>query len=276
MSPFKEKTAIVTGGGSGIGRAVCHLLGEKGAIVVVADINVSAAEATAAFINKAGGAAIARKLDVSREEDVLRLVEETRSEHGKLDYMFNNAGITITGEFQNIQTEHWNRIFAIDFYGVLNGTRAAYAVMLEQGFGHIINTSSTAGLVPNPLQIPYSSAKFAVIGLSASLRHEAAPKGVKISVVCPGLIDTAIWDTTKVTKAKKEIPARLEEILAGGTPFRPIDPEKSAHYILRGVERNKTYIVFPFHARLLWWLHRLYPPLLNFLLGRNVSVYTKD
>jgi len=265
-----DKVAIVTGGASGIGRALCEELARAGTTVIVADINIEGAEKVAAAVAAAGGRARAAKLDVSQRADVRQLVDETTRQHGRLDYMFNNAGIALAGEVRHTPPESWQRMLEVDLWGVIHGTTAAYDVMVGQGFGHIVNTASIAGLIPGPAQTPYCTAKHAVVGLSMSLRGEAAGLGVRVSVVCPGFVRTDIWDAMTVLKADGEDAGAITlEAMTKELPIRMMDPGRAARTILRGLRRNRGIIVFPFHARLLWWLYRLHPSLVK-PLGRQM------
>ncbi|MCP4428094.1 MAG: SDR family oxidoreductase, partial [Chloroflexi bacterium] len=162
MNHFKDKVAIVTGGASGIGRAVCRALGHReAAAVIVADINAEGARQTAASITAAGGHAYAAGLDVSQAEAVQNLVDETVSTHGRLDYMFNNAGIGIIGDTRDMELEQWQRLLDVNLWGVIYGTTSAYQVMVKQGFGHIVNTASAGGLFPLPFGTAYATSKYA-------------------------------------------------------------------------------------------------------------------
>jgi NAD(P)-dependent dehydrogenase (short-subunit alcohol dehydrogenase family) len=249
MNKFKDKIAIVTGAASGIGRALCEELSRAGAILIMADIHTDGLRQLALNMVEKGGRAHAAYLDVSHPEEVQFLIDKVISEHGRLDYMFNNAGIAIAGEVRDLSLDHWRRIIDVNLWGVIYGASAAYSVMIKQGFGHIINTASLAGLVGFPTMIPYVTTKFAVVGLSTSLRTEAEAFGVKVSVVCPGFIKTGIFDSATYVQA------RQEDIL-DRVPFKLMNANEAARIILRGVERNKAIIVFPFYGRLLWWLHR--------------------
>jgi NAD(P)-dependent dehydrogenase (short-subunit alcohol dehydrogenase family) len=266
MDPFQNKIAIVTGGASGIGCALCEGLAGRGALVIVADVNRAGGKGVAAAINAGGGRAQAVRLDVSIAADVCALIEATASQHGRLDYVFNNAGVGISGEMRDLTPEHWRRVLDVNLLGVLYGTRAAYTVMVRQGGGHIVNTASVMGLIGFPTGIPYATTKSAIVSLSTSLREEAAGLGVKVSVVCPGFIQTPIWERSEILKADRQ---QMLAVL----PFKLMDVTRAAHAILRGVARNRAIIVFPFHARLLWWLYRLSPTLLSPLARRTVHAF---
>jgi NAD(P)-dependent dehydrogenase (short-subunit alcohol dehydrogenase family) len=251
MRSFRDTRAIVTGGASGIGQALCEDLGERGAVVVVADIDVDRAERVAAGIRSRGGSARSKALDVRDAAAFQKLVDDTAAEHGRLDYLFNNAGIAVAGEERDVSLEDWTRVLDVDLHGVVHGVRAAYALMVRQGSGHIVNTASLAGLVPAPGEISYTTAKYGVVGLSHALRAEGARLGVKVSVVCPGFIDTPILVTSPVRGADE---AKLRALIP-----RAMSPARCARIILRGVAKNRSTIVVTGHARALWWLARASP-----------------
>lgn len=149
---FAGKTAIVTGAASGIGRALASALATRRANVVLADLDGEGVARVAHELVTTGGRAEAVTLDVRNEDAVRALVERTATAPGRLDLMFNNAGIGVGGDERDINTEQWRRVVDVDLWGVIHGTRAAYAVMVRQGGGHIINTASLAGLVAAPMQ----------------------------------------------------------------------------------------------------------------------------
>nr|BFE29216.1 hypothetical protein GCM10010200_014670 [Actinomadura rugatobispora] len=185
--------AIVTGGASGIGRAIATSLVARGDTVVVTDIDEAGARKVADRLNTLGrGKASAAALDVTDPGAVTGVYQGVRAEHGRLDLVFNNAGIAIGGLAEELTLDHWDRAIDINLKGVVHGVHAAYPIMLEQGAGHIVNTASLAGLVPMPVGIPYTATKHAVVGLSLGLRAEAAGRGVKVSVVCPSFVDTPL------------------------------------------------------------------------------------
>ncbi|WP_262403074.1 SDR family oxidoreductase [Actinomadura sp. CNU-125] len=165
--------AIVTGGASGIGRAIATSLVARGDTVVVTDIDEGGAKAVADRLNTLGrGKAASARLDVTDADAVSELYAGVKDEHGRLDRVFNNAGIAVGGLAEELSLDHWNRAIDINLKGVIHGVNAAYPIMLKQGNGHIVNTASLAGLVPMPVGIPYTATKHAVVGLSLGLRAE--------------------------------------------------------------------------------------------------------
>ena len=266
MECFREKVAIVTGGASGIGRTVCEALGRYGASIIVADIDAQGAREVTGSISRNGGRAWPARLDVREDEEIRKLIDETVAGHGRLDYMFNNAGIDIGGETRDLLPEHWSRLFDVNLMGVVYGTRAAYALMVRQGHGHIVNTASLCGIMPIPLQVPYATAKHAVVGLSTSLRAEAAGLGVKVSVFCPGVVRTPLIEKSMVVNSS------MNEMLSL-SPMKAMDVNDAVRVLLRGVARNQAIIVCPLDSRMSWWLYRLSPGLMDRLLGKTVRQF---
>jgi len=267
MDRFKDKVAIVTGGASGIGRAVSEALGRRGARVVVADVDEAGARRVAETVSSSGGRGQAVFLDVTMAEAVAARVRDTAEEHGQVDYMFNNAGIANLGEARDMTAEQWQRIVDINLMGVLYGTTAAYLRMVAQGFGHIVNTASQAGLYPMAGTTSYAMTKHAVVGLSTSLRAEGAALGVRVSVVCPGPVESRIVDSATLVSSFRE------NIFKKVPPFLMMKADLAARTILDGVASNRSIIVFPFHARVLWWLHRVHPEIPIFLARQGIQAF---
>lgn len=251
------RCAIVTGGGSGIGAALSRALVARGDTVIVADIDGAAAERVAGEL---GPLASAAKVDVRDAESVQAVVDDMVAAHGRLDLMFNNAGIAIGGDDLELGVAHWDRIIDINLRGVVNGVQAAYPVMAKQRSGSIVNTASLAGLTPVPYLAPYVAVKHAVVGMSLSLRGEAKAHNVNVTVVCPGFTDTPILDSTGPDDLPK--PAAMREGAARESAQRLgklYSPDALARDILRGVDRKKAYVVAPRQARVIWRLFRLVP-----------------
>src|SRR5262249_22397684 len=208
--------------------------------------------------------ATAEQLDVTDFAATNRLVQDTFRCQGRLDYIFNNAGIGIVGEVRLYELEDWNRVLDANLRGVIHGVQAAYPIMLRQGFGHIVNTASMAGLLPTPLVVGYGATKHAVVGLSTSLRVEAGPAGVRVSVLCPGVIRTpALIDGGKFGKLLQPVPQETQRDL--WERQRPMDPNRFAEEALRAVARNRAIIIIPRWWRIAWWVNRLSPSLVLWL-----------
>jgi NAD(P)-dependent dehydrogenase (short-subunit alcohol dehydrogenase family) len=252
-------SAIVTGGASGIGLALARRLVERGLHVVVADIDGDAAVAAADHL---GVAATGAHLDVADAGAVADLVDSTHDRHGRLDVLFNNAGIGASLPVEHVDLDHWQRTLEVNLSGVVHGCHAAYPHMVRQGFGHIVNTASLAGVFGGlGTAVPYATSKHAVVGLSLAWRVAAAPHGVGIHVVCPGGVDTPMLD--KVAFPGLDIPAgaarsmRSQAADMGVKRFYSAD--RLARDVLRGVARGRALIVTPASARLPWRLYRMAP-----------------
>jgi NAD(P)-dependent dehydrogenase (short-subunit alcohol dehydrogenase family) len=253
------RAAIVTGGASGIGRALGQELARGGIHVTLADRQSKLAEEVADRIRTLGGSASAAELDVRDLERFRSLVKEVAAASGRLDYLFNNAGIGVGGEMRDYDAADWDDVFDVNLRGVAHGILAAYPLMIEQGFGHIVNTASMAGLIATPFQGSYAATKHAVVGLSKALRLEAGEHGVKVSVLCPGVIRTPILEGGRYGRLKHEIdPKQAAERFER---FRPMDASTFARRVLRAVERDRAIIIEPRWWRLFWYLDRLSPRL---------------
>jgi NAD(P)-dependent dehydrogenase (short-subunit alcohol dehydrogenase family) len=259
MKNYRGKVAIVTGAGSGIGRALAQELARRGAHVVISDINSERIESVGKGIQDGGGKTTVLTVDVSDYEAVKNMVENTVSEHGRLDFIFNNAGIAVMGQVRDYTIDDWRNVIDVNLYGEIYGIFAAYPIMIKQGYGHIVNTASIEGLVPFPGTASYVASKFGIVGLSHTLRMEAEPLGVKVSVVCPGHIETAIFDDGKTANVDRETAMKPLLMVPSGTP------EKCARVILRGVEKNKATILVTPTAWIFYWIQRISPGLMFFL-----------
>lgn len=254
MNIFAGKIAIVTGAGSGIGRGLAEELARRGAYTVVSDIDSARIEQVTTAIAAKSGRVTGLVLDVSDYEAVKKMIDDTVSAHGRIDYIFNNAGVAIGGPAKDFQIEDWCRVIDINLYGVVYGASVAYPIMVRQGCGHIVNTASVEGLAPFPATASYVTSKYGVVGLSHALRIEGEAHGVKVSAVCPGYVRTAIFADSKKIGVDSQY-------LLGLKDWMGVSPEECAKIILRGVERNRAIIPVTFFAGYLWWLNRFSPGL---------------
>lgn len=265
-------TVLITGGAGGIGSALGAELARRGATVVLADIEAARAEEAAARIG-AGAHGVA--LDVRDGEAFMALVDGVEADHGTLDVLMNNAGVGVGGPVEGLAPEHWRRSLEVNVGGVANGVAAAYPRMRARGAGQIVNMSSMAGLVPLPLLVPYATAKHAVVGLSLSLRAEAAGSGVRVNVVCPTAVRTpmlekVVPDDLPAPDAPERVdPARY--LTSEGLP-EATTPEALAAEVLRGMARDRAVIVVPRAARRLWLANRLAPGAFLRVVARNARI----
>ncbi len=267
---FSGAAAIVTGAASGIGRAIAKELAARGCDVVVADLQIDSANKVVSDICASGGKAEAVEVDVTQFPALEQIVNDTVQRTGRLDYMFNNAGIGIVGNVTHYTIEDWNYILNVNLHGVINGVQAAYSIMQQQGFGHIVNTASLAGLAPFPGMVSYGTTKHAVVGLSTSLRCEAMRHGIRVSVLCPGFIRTDILDNGgKYGKTLIQLSAKQQQLVTEMiNNLKAMDPDLFARKALDCVAKNKAIIVFPKFYRVFWWLNRISPSL-GMFLGRQ-------
>lgn len=266
------RIAIITGAASGIGQALAGALVARGDTVVVADIDGGGAGRAAGELARRGpGTATPAVIDVRDAGAVQALVDQTRDRYGRLDVMVNNAGVGVGGEACELLLAHWDRVIDVNLRGVVHGVQAAYPVMVGQGSGHIVNTASLAGLLPTPGMTPYAMTKHAVVGLSLSLRAEAAAFGVRVTAVCPGVVDTPILDKGGPDDLPKPaMTAHAREFFRQVQPrFYPAD--RLALDIVRGIDRNAALVIAPPSARAAWYLWRYAPFAINRITARQMA-----
>ena len=266
MSYWRGKSAIVTGAASGIGLALSKGLVEKGVKVWMSDIDPAGLEKAASDF---GSSVRPVLLDVRDPGGFRELVDRVVREAGSLDFLFNNAGILISGDAKDFDTVRFDRIIDVNIRGVVNGTMAAYPVMIRQGGGHIVNTASLGGLMPSPLLAAYGMSKHAVVGLTSSLRFEGERYGVRFTAICPAGVDTPMLDEStesgNLPVSSRPDVRRLLTRLAG----KPCSPDMVSSEALKGVEKNRGLIVVPYRARLTVQVYRFAPWLVH-AIGRMV------
>ena len=257
-SSVSGKIAFVTGGASGIGAALAAKLVDGGAEVWIADRQIGAAQELAQRLNSGGAKAHAIELDVRSYPSFEGAVAEAVQQSGRIDHLFNNAGIGVSGEIDSYTLDDWNDVFDVNLRGVVHGIQAVYPIMIRQHSGHIVNTASMAGLVTSAGLGSYTATKHAVVAISKALRVEAERHGVQVSVFCPGVIRTPALtggQYGRMNISDEKVLKKFWERL------RPMAPEKFAERALRAVLRGDAIIVVPTWWKAWWYLERLSPAL---------------
>jgi NAD(P)-dependent dehydrogenase (short-subunit alcohol dehydrogenase family) len=275
VTKLAGKTAIVTGGASGIGAALAGELVRRGAAVVIADRQVEEGRALAERLAASGGRARAVELDVRDLEAQERVVSDTIAREGRVDLFFANAGIGVGGEMDGYAREDWDDVIDVNVRGVAYSVQAVYPHMVRQRAGHIVTTASMAGLVGAAGEGSYTAAKHAVVGLSKSLRVEAKRHGVRVSVLCPGAIRTPILTGGRYGRLNFD-GLTEETMLELWAVTRPMDPDELAQKTLDAVARNESIIVFPRWWKALWWLERVSPAASELVWSGMLAKLRKD
>lgn len=187
---LEQRVAVITGAGSGIGRAMVLLFAQEGASVLAADVNAAAAQETAAAVAKAGGTCQPFTVDVARPEQVRAMIEGAVSAYGRIDILCNNAGIGSTTDIVECEPEEWDRVMTVNVKSVYLGCKYAIPYMVEQGSGVIVNTASVAGMVGLVKRASYSASKGAVIALTRQVAIEYVEMGIRVNCLCPGTVDS--------------------------------------------------------------------------------------
>ncbi len=228
MERLKSKVALITGGGSGIGRSTCLLFAQEGAKVVVADYVADGGSETVRQIKAAGGEASFVLTDVAKSADVQNMIATTVKTYGRVDVLFNNAGIEgPSSKIANYKEEDWDRVIAIDLTSVYLGMKYVIPEMLKQGGGVIISTASVAGIVGFPGSGAYAAAKAGVINMTRMVALEYADKNIRVNCICPGIIETPMVDRVVGNRSKDRV-IKAEPI---GRLGRPEDIANAALFL---------------------------------------------
>lgn len=250
---FAGRTAIVTGAGSGIGAEIARQLARRGAAVLVTDIAEESIRGVAKEITESGGRGEAMVVDVTDRARLAEAIDTVVDQHGRLDYMFNNAGVAIFGEFDEVTLDEWDKTIDVNLRAVAHGSALAYRRMVHQGTGHIVNTASVAGLVPVSLQAHYCATKHAIVGMDKTLRLEAAQHGVRVTTFCPAFVQSGMFVNNTLRGSLQG--ADASAIL----PIPPLSTDKAVATLLSGVAKGRERVITPLYGRLGWWLERISP-----------------
>ncbi len=237
---LQGKTALIAGGGGGIGRAVALALAQEGAKAAVADIAKDSAEKVSGEVQALGGDALACQVDLTKKADVDRLVSEVLARFGQIDILVNCQGWDRLEPFVESSEETWEKLLAINFKSVLYTARAVLPHMISRSVGKIVNISSDAGRVGSSWEAVYAGAKGAVVAFSKALAREVARYKINVNVVCPGLTDTPLL---AAVRSQSEQTAKIVEAVTKATPFRrPAKPEEIAEAVLFLVSPGADFI----------------------------------
>ena len=273
MKTFKDKVAVVTGAGSGMGRYLSVLLAKDGADVVACDVNQETLNETVEMLRKFNVSVSSHVLDVADKEAIEALPQKVIDQHGKVDLVFNNAGVSTGKHFKDMEEENWDWVMDINLHGVINSTRAFIPHMIDRPEAAIVNTSSIFGMVAVPGQTVYHATKFAVRGFTESLALEMAQTNENLQIHCvhPGHVGTNIVANSRMDEEDLQTdeeggssiftrnqPTTLEEM---ADSFREggMHPSKAAQIILKGVKKNKRRIFIGLDSKLLELSQRIFP-----------------
>jgi NAD(P)-dependent dehydrogenase (short-subunit alcohol dehydrogenase family) len=252
------KLALVTGAGSGIGRETALLCARRGANLALCDVDEAGLAATQGDARSLGRDVLAERVDVGDPAQMQAFADAVHERAGAVDLLVNNAGVGLGAGFLETRLEDWDWIVPINLMGVVHGCHMFVPAMVEGGNGgHVVNLSSVAGYFANPSLAAYTATKFAVLGLSEALRIELRPRGIGVTAVCPGLINTPITRNSRLrgsAEAQRERVVRLYE-------RRNYGPDRVAQRIMYAVQRNRAVMPVTAEAWVMWWLARFVPSL---------------
>ena len=250
-----EKTVIVTGAASGIGRAISEELASRGAIVYVTALTLRDCQPVVDAIIDRGYRAHPAKLDVNNWDEFQRVIHAVRQRHGKLDVLINNAALLYVGEFYDMDEPFIDKLVKTNFTSVTIGCMYAYRLMKAQGHGLIVNISSMGGFTPTPTMVAYAATKHALIGLTHSLASEADVFGVEIKTVCFGLVDSELFQHALMKQGD-------EQTVHAIMPIKALPPATAAKRCVDQLAKKRRIVFVPFYARLAWWVYRFFPAIL--------------
>ena len=263
---LRGTTTVITGAGSGIGRATALLAAEKGARLVLTDVSADTLGGTVRLVTEAGGTVVHQEaFDVRDADAVDAFAARTHEITGPVDVVMNVAGISTWGRIQDLTTEHWRRTVDIDLMGPIHVLAAFVPPMIEaRRGGHVVNVSSAAGLFGLPIHAPYSAAKFGLRGVSEVLRFDLAPHRIGVTLVCPGAVNTPLVGTVDIVGVDRDDPSIRKAV--DSFARHAVTPEKAAAAIVRGVEKGRYMVYTSQDIRLLHWTQRYVPFVYNVIM----------
>ncbi|KQC10131.1 MAG: hypothetical protein APR62_12650 [Smithella sp. SDB] len=254
--------AVVTGAASGLGRALAVVLAQRGAHILIVDIDKNGANETLKLVCKAGGSGEIFICDVSRKEDVQKMAEHSFSKWKRVDLLINNAGVASSGFVGDVPLKDWEWIIGISFWGVIYGCHFFIPRMKAQGTGgHIVNVASAAGLLCMPEMAPYNVVKAGIISLSETMKTELAPYDIGVTVVCPTFFNT------NLSKTLRYVDPFQKTFSTAAFENGRLSAEKIAGMILKTVDKNRLYLIPQMTGRFAWVIKRFSPGLFYYIIA---------
>jgi NAD(P)-dependent dehydrogenase (short-subunit alcohol dehydrogenase family) len=250
---LEASRAVITGAGSGLGRALCLELARRRARVLISDRDAASAQETALQVEQAGGKALVQVCDVTQPEQVEHLAETAFTQFGGVDLLVNNAGVACGGAVGELPLEEWKRVLDVNLWGVIHGCHTFVPRLRQQGSGHILNVASAAGLISVGYMAPYNVSKAAVVSLSETLYLELKAAGIGVTVACPTFF------RTNIAASAKYVDPKLGKAGSRLVNKARLGPETVARDLLRAVERKARYALPIADGRWAWRLKRLSP-----------------
>ncbi len=270
MKDLKDKVAAITGAASGIGRALALNVAALGCHVAISDVNAAGLKETADQVRSLGVRVTTHTVDVAKREQVKRYADEVVKAHGAVHLLINNAGVNIVETLEDVTYEDFEWLMGINLWGVIYGCKEFLPYLRQQSSAHIVNISSLNGIVTNPNNGPYCTAKFAVRGFTETLAQELADTTIKVSCVHPGGVKTNVANNARFYKASDPSLGKEEALAIFNRVMAKTSADKAAQIIIAGINKDKLRIMVGTDAYLLDWLKRLFPVGLQKIAGRKV------
>jgi NADP-dependent 3-hydroxy acid dehydrogenase YdfG len=271
MKNFRGKVVVITGAGSGIGRATAMAFAQEGARLHITDIDEARISAVADEITSMGAEATPYTVDSADRKAMEEFAEAVYAAAGRVDILHNNAGIALGSTIDQTSLEEWEKIINVNLWGVIYGIHFFLPRMIDQGGGHIVNTASAAGLAGFPTLGPYTATKFAVVGISEVMSMELARYGIHTTALCPGIIATNIVRDSKVAVPDKD-GQNIKDKAVAFYAERGAPPERVARDVLKAVRRKTPLMPSPYHVYPIWIIKRISARLYQALVRLGLKV----
>ncbi len=272
MKTLQNKVVVVTGAGSGIGRALAISAASRGASLALSDWNLEGVEETARLTRASAGRLLVRKVDVRKDDEVNRFADDVKSDMGGAHVVVNNAGVSLSDSVGTMKREDFAWVMDINFWGVVRGTEAFLPQLRGKDEAHIVNISSIFGLIAVPRQSAYNASKFAVRGFTEALAQELEGSAVRVSTVCPGGVRTSIVSNGRHYRTSRGEPTDTETVAAAFAKVAGTSSEKAAEIIWNGVSKNQSRILVGPDATLVGLMLRVFPNSYPKLVERGLAL----